>query len=424
MGKLYIFPDTNLLLHFTRPDQVDWKAVCQESDVVIVLAPIVVREIERHKDHPQSKRLRQRARNISEWLRAIRRTKTPLPNGAALEVATKEPKGSFGDDLDGDVWDDRLIASALAYRSEGRAVAVATDDTLLLHKLDAHEIRAIELPLALRRKEEPDEVEAENISLKKQLEVFAKRAPKLLVTWKGGLTAHEIRLPKCHISALSTPQTMRSQYPKLANRSERTAVPGGENFMRLSAMMAAPDDKIAAYNAKLELFYSRYDAYYKAAVAFAEWKRLLQFFEFEIRNVGNAVANGIVIEVRVPEEFFLIEGDNFDGPEVPKQPNPPRPPGGLGLVLHEAEARPSIDFARHLNLPAVYLGPEVDTNARKATFHERRLLHGITVELHEVGCLVHPVAHERPITLEVTVHAEELLGPLQQQLTLSVVVEI
>jgi hypothetical protein len=92
MAMLYIFPDTNLLMHFQRIDELDWKALTGTGDIVVVLAPAVVKELGKHKDQHPIKKLRQRARKLNSWLRQMRSNEDKrLKNGVILEVATAEP---------------------------------------------------------------------------------------------------------------------------------------------------------------------------------------------------------------------------------------------------------------------------------------------------------------------------------------------
>jgi len=91
------FLDTNLFLHFRPLHEVDWPALLKDQPVELLLAPIVVRELESHKDQHSSKKLRARAREsvgrIAELLEE--REEGPLREHVTLRLLTTEPLIDF-----------------------------------------------------------------------------------------------------------------------------------------------------------------------------------------------------------------------------------------------------------------------------------------------------------------------------------------
>jgi hypothetical protein len=69
--SLYCFLDTCTLLHFTTFDEVDWPAVLGVPSVCLMVAPIVVRELNDHKDDSHNDRRQQRARVVIRKLRTF-----------------------------------------------------------------------------------------------------------------------------------------------------------------------------------------------------------------------------------------------------------------------------------------------------------------------------------------------------------------
>jgi hypothetical protein len=45
-----LFLDTNVLLHYRRIDEIDWLSISGTDAVVLLICPIVVRELDHHKD--------------------------------------------------------------------------------------------------------------------------------------------------------------------------------------------------------------------------------------------------------------------------------------------------------------------------------------------------------------------------------------
>ncbi len=61
MGTIHLFPDTPNFLHYQTFEQIDLPALLGADAVVLVIAPIVIRELNDHKDSHPTPRLRKRA---------------------------------------------------------------------------------------------------------------------------------------------------------------------------------------------------------------------------------------------------------------------------------------------------------------------------------------------------------------------------
>ena len=63
----YCLLDTNILLHCRTFDEVEWEwpDLLGVADVCLVLAPIVVKELEKHRSEPKNDWLQTRARTLS-----------------------------------------------------------------------------------------------------------------------------------------------------------------------------------------------------------------------------------------------------------------------------------------------------------------------------------------------------------------------
>ena len=57
----HVFIDANTALHFKRPDQIDWRTLANANEVVLVAAPVLLRELEQQKVINGSSKLKDRA---------------------------------------------------------------------------------------------------------------------------------------------------------------------------------------------------------------------------------------------------------------------------------------------------------------------------------------------------------------------------
>ncbi|MEQ6335778.1 hypothetical protein [Sphingobium sp. MK2] len=61
MTSAHLFLDTNILMHFQRIDQIDWPDIADATECILLIAPVVIRELEKHKVQHSSPKLRERA---------------------------------------------------------------------------------------------------------------------------------------------------------------------------------------------------------------------------------------------------------------------------------------------------------------------------------------------------------------------------
>ena len=418
---LHIFPDTNLLLHFERLDRIDWCGLTGAEAVTLVLAPVVVRELDRHKNEGRVRRLQDRAREISSWLRALRRDGAKvLDNGAGFEIAVQETSDFYGNGLSPDVPDDRLIVCATDYVAQAKPVAVATDDTLLLHKLDAYGLRAIELPERLRRKSEPDPVEVENKQLRQKLSALESRTPALELQWATGDASWTLTFPPADSGEIASPAELTARYPLLPRRGERPPGLAGVAALHLATL---PDSTIDRHNERLAKFHQDYAAYYAKAAKVLAWRRSHVRFKFSLNNAGTGSARHVLVAISMPEGIKPILRSKADGPEMPTAPEPPGPPSPFGLEsaldLSRSWMRP--DVSEQLRRSLRPLDPEpFELDRQRAVVRFDRALPGHAELLPALDCLVHPDCVGKTLSVRVEIFAEELTGARSQTLTLTV----
>ncbi len=119
--------DTNTLEHFQLPNSIDWRKLLAQDQVRLVIPPTVIDELDRHK-HGDSKRLRERARNVlPKLLEMVAEDGFPasIREGVTLELQV-EPAPDAAD-ADGEIL---ATCAELALLAE-QPVTLVTDDTRL-----------------------------------------------------------------------------------------------------------------------------------------------------------------------------------------------------------------------------------------------------------------------------------------------------
>ena len=287
--------DSNSLLHFQRPDQIDWPAMLGCRSVNLVITPTLVRELEEEKVKNRSRRLRDRAQAIVQWIANYIEINAPVEirSGVRLIIVRHSPLLNFAEHkLSHAVSDDEFIAHAIEFeRERGCHVTFFTADIGLRLKLPAHGFKALVPPDDLKLPDEPDETEKENAKLKAELSRHTNRLPRLKLSFLDGST-------------------------KFSLPSQRLAVDEIE--------AGAPHGWGTSQGA--------YDKYLRD---FEKWKvaaRSSTAFGIRLANNGSAVATNISLELSFPD--FVLAKEL--GPE-------PKVPNSLGLShLHSFEV-PSDD---------------------------------------------------------------------------------
>ncbi|MCK6438835.1 MAG: PIN domain-containing protein [Planctomycetes bacterium] len=339
----HVFLDANTTLHFKRADQIDWPKLTGAATVILVAAPVFLRELEKNKVHNPSRRLRERAAAAARWYSALTEKDGPiaLAKDVTLSFIEHEPLIDFAANmLSRDISDDHLIASALEYHAQHHVDAkIATADLPLRAKLRSHPIKALTLPDELRLPDEPDPVEVELENTRAELHRLKHRLPKLALAFKGGDRHCKVILPaKPRVPTIPTLDEMKAKHPfyptpQTPPQPPRQNPGGG---VKLSSLTSAGIHAARAerYNTDLARFFEEYEAFYGLA---AQWLDAYdRRFEttFILSNDGTMPATDNHVVIDLPEGVAVYTSNEFPAP--PKEPKAPLPPDTSALELMQA----------------------------------------------------------------------------------------
>jgi len=317
----HILVDTNVALHY-KMHEVDWRHLARAGKVIIVIAPVFIRELEEQKINNKSHKIRDRAKKNLKWLEKKLDSKgnNSIRDGVCLRFIDTEPKIDFERyNLDRHIADDHLIASALDYASQPDVmppVFIATGDLGLKMKVKAREgIKILTLPDKLQLKSEPDAREVENAKLRQRVELLESRVPKLAVAFEGKKNHEEFYFARPTMENVLSLSQIKEKYPIRAVNTEKKLPEPRNTFARLNAQFKSN----TYYNEKVTEYYQRYEKYYAHMVAYEEESSLCFSFQLVISNDGTAPASSIDLYLTLPEGVLAV--DKF--PEKPKSPSPP-----------------------------------------------------------------------------------------------------
>ena len=425
----HVFIDANTALHFKRPDQIDWRTLANANEVVLVAAPVLLRELDHQKVVNSSPRLKDRAAEYIKWLyKFVRHPETEVRAGVRWWFLPDEPLLDFADErLSQTIADDHLIASVLHYtRHSDVSALVATADLGLVVKLGSRGISILELPDELRLPTEPDPIEIENRSLKQKIARFEARMPKLSVKFKGGAQHHLLSLRNPNDNSVTSLDQIRADYPHMlgtqavARRQDRIGV-GFADFQRVTQQFGVSAERADKYNEELERYFCQYQHYLENHAAWRETLSLHHQVQLVISNDGTAPASNIDLDLYFPDGIRPVDEDDI--PVEPKMPKAPRRPQGFmdfhGLSAYDYPSLLTPNL-HHIINPNYDGQPIVDTDENLVRIGYSTLKHGSSGTSDSLNFRFADAAAVRAFSIEFRLSADELLDALEGQLHFSI----
>lgn len=395
MKPLYAFLDTNIFLHYQPFEQIKWNEILSSPRVVLVATPIVIRELDEHKDQHRISATRDRARTALRKIEqiALGETTTCLPDGIELEYA-REPSVNFQEyGLRVEINDDHLIASCLSYRHSEPDISVAliSGDTGARLKARQHEIETMELPEEYQLPSALDAAGKEKQQLQRRIQQLENRFPRLKLAFADEANQFSTTI---HQPLTMAEEEIQQRMIDIKNKykyRKRPAVPKSEpqgyspleRFARVQSLtnnfnnfVGSSAEEITRYNRDLEEFYEECEIYLREYGVSAALQGRTVRLDLCLFNYGTAPAEDIDVFLHFPDGFVLYDED--DKPQMPEVPDPPRPPRTQAEIMQD---RLGIRDYSHRDLSPTYLpaksnvsAPEIKrSNSYEVSYEVQRL---------------------------------------------------
>jgi predicted ribonuclease YlaK len=303
-----VFLDANSALHFQRFSYVDWKELVSAEQVQIVLAPVFVRELDKHK-YSERRRLRDRASaTLSEiWRLLADNDVATFGEGLTVRYEHREPTIDFAKfNLAPDCQDDHLLASVIAFRVEhpNARTVIASGDKGLLLKARAQNIDVLEIPQKYLLPDDADPLEAENNKLRRQLSELQNREPKLSIHFADGQTRQIFRIQanSCRPNIDDLVEQARRRLPKLVSQSQNATHEVGLRV--LAAVLSR--EQMMEYDEQLEEYFNKLREYYERRQKISEIRHRTIESQLVVSNGGTAQALDVEVKIIVPEEILVL----------------------------------------------------------------------------------------------------------------------
>ncbi|NJO82065.1 MAG: hypothetical protein HC828_04205 [Blastochloris sp.] len=327
--KIYAFLDSNILLQFLDYDQIDWPTVLGCTQVCLVLAPVVLSEIDGFKYDQKSPRRQSRSRHVLHKIHQLivaedvgAEVAVPQRAGVTLLVLTDSPDMSLYIGLEPNVNDDLLIASILQYTatfpaSDPHNIMLVGDDVGCLHKARAQHISTYRLDDHLRLQDEPSPEQKELQKLRKELAALQIRQPSIRLDFLvNDVQTEELTVS---ISLLHTPNPVITEQ-LLRQERQATQLDELNNVAGLSLVLSR--EIIDQYKADCINYLDRFRAY---LADLYDWdQRYVRSSELtlSIMNDGTAPAQNVRITLFIPHNLQV----SAFFPRIPPPPERPRWP--------------------------------------------------------------------------------------------------
>lgn len=300
--------DANTVLHFPPPDQINWCELTGRKEVVLVIYPLLLREVSNAKDKAYSKTVRRRAADRERWFdERLGDIGNEVRPGVRIEIVDQEPAVDFEKyRLDRKISDDCIIATAIEYReATGHTVAIATRDRGLRLKLRSRGLEVVLLPESQVLPEEPDPDRIARNKAESELRRHLNRLPDLRLFFENGEKSKLFGLPTLEDKEAFFAREMdacRQNYPK---RSTPDVGP---------AMFEEPN---ALHNEQVDKYYSYYKSFLEKLWVYEMFSITHPKVNLDINNDGTRPATNLRIALMFPDLVRCLPKEEVKEPLRP-----------------------------------------------------------------------------------------------------------
>ena len=322
---VYCFLDTNILIHFHTFDEVEWLKVVCGSQVVLTLAPIVVKELNQQKNDTGNEWMHKRARTlVSKLKKLLAQQKSTEPveiksNIAIIDIPNEPMVDWQTLGLDPAVNDDRLIASIIKFKEQqpSNRVVLVTDDFLAQRKAISAQIEVIDPEGLIDIIERPSEEVGTIQKLERQVQELQRRIPEpRLSFWENGAITNSVTRTASVANAVSEDEISQ----QIAQKQQQL-----EQIVTKSQGIES-DEKVEEFI----INYSNYLKRFEQALALKRTKDygLTAQFLFVLQNVGSAPAIDLELSLQFPKRSLVVgastefEIEFWGKVKIPQEPVP------------------------------------------------------------------------------------------------------
>lgn len=422
----YIFLDTNIFIHFVSFEQIDWEHLTDSAEtVVIVIAPMVLEELDKHKYNRNAK-IAQKVKKLLPKLEKAHNNEVALRY--KVQLILKRPSESIfvANNLDKSVQDDNLLASIIDFKESlagDQKVLLVTHDVGPRLKAKSLDIAVTPLDDKYLLTNEPDELEIKNRVLQKEINELKNRIPDVDLCFSDKSRVKMYQRQQMDFSREEFVETevekVLEEHPYMIFNSASQSV-ADNTFAGLTShpMFALSKSEVNDYNQKLSEYLDEYAVYANGLYSEHYFNKNSIKIELRLENSGTAPAEDIDIDIHFPDGFELLTESNF--PERKLKPKPPyRPKNRLDIPnfstifprFNPHDSMSGISETLKLNQPSIKR-----TNSYNVKFHFDGLKHHQFFDLEPLYAVFDDIMKAKGFEMEYKLIISNLAKPVSGKL--------
>lgn len=317
----YIFIDTNIFMHFTPFYQISWCEVLNWPQCTLVIAPVVIDELDKLKRGTDLKS--SRAKKALDKIEEFYENGLHISKDVFLNILEKKPSPQtyFTNELDRDEGDNRLLATMIEFKAlVPDEVLICSDDVGPRIRSKKLGIEAIKLDKKYRLPNIESLHEKEFRRLKQELNEIKAAQPKLTLVFQNDLE-DRIILRRPNIKDLTFKDFKNSRMREIKAKFPLKRAVHNNTYLDPFNMVFDSESEIKRHNAIIRRYYAKCEDKMEELFRY-ELQKVLSFgLPFRIINIGKSTANDIDIQCIFPKDVKVIETSKIKGPKLPKKPN-------------------------------------------------------------------------------------------------------
>lgn len=383
-----VFIDTNIFLHYKLFDQIDWLEVCSTEKCELVIPPIVIDELDKHKIG--NTKIGKRARNVLGKIEKLYENENfEIQKNVLIKIISDKPKIEtfVNNGLNYEEQDHRIFASILEYTKihPSCIISLMTGDVGPRIRARQYNINVIKPPQKYFIPPGASEEEKQIKKLEKENILLKSRIPDLTIEFENGKKFFKIKKKDKTIDKksfiLENLTNQKSEFEYLVLKENDYENPMNA-FLQTINNLSLSEEQVEKYNKELDDYFDKYENYLNK-----KWKHLLyRNLSYDISiclfNDGTTPAENVDIHLHFPDGFDLINLDDFPNP--PKEPKPPYKPKsrfdmeGLGFTNYLPNLNPTFPSTSkiEINKPSIR-----KTNSYEVDFQKKYLKHHYRTKL-------------------------------------------
>ena len=302
---VYLFLDTNSFIEFQPFESINWFEICGNSEYTIVISPIVIREINKHKDNSRGRK-RERARKARKRITEI--AKNTVSSRLKVVFCKDPSKTAFENpQFNKEIADDWLIFSALEYNAEIDNKLIVTNDTGIYLIAKEFGIKSVEIPEKYLAPSDPTDEEIKIKELQKRISEYEDALPHVILSFQGGnnsLNISKIDAPNFEGRIDQYAEELRGEYPYKHKETQNPY-----NLFQMPDFLHSEKD-YENYNALIEPYIENepYNMVFKDLADFLNGAIIPLCFE--LNNEGKTPSGFLGIRLKFSNNATILNYDN------------------------------------------------------------------------------------------------------------------